>query len=69
MTFESLKSNGPKKSRYQKRNKGAPAQVAEKPSDNVVAMRTCLCCGEKFKSTGWGNRICVPCLDAPWRIE
>lgn len=68
MSFDAYTiSNGPKKTKYQKRDKGAPAPVAAKPSDNRPALRTCLCCGEKFKSTGFGNRMCQRCLDAPWR--
>jgi hypothetical protein len=54
------------KKRTTPRKKGPPAESG-RPAADRPAIRTCLCCGEKFKSTGWGNRMCPPCLEAPWR--
>lgn len=42
-----------------------PVQTFEhRHPDDRPAKRTCLTCGEKFRSKGWGNRICPKCTRA-----
>ncbi len=49
------------------RKRTPPVTIDGKPKANRPAIRACLNCRTYFKSNGWGNLMCPPCLAAPWR--
>lgn len=47
---------------------GEDAEADDSDSKRGPRRRVCLRCGKQFPSTGWHNRICVPCHDSEiWR--